>query len=305
MISLVDLRKVLKFKRQAGKEAVFLCPFCKRKGYGVDIRGHLYINLVGGFYMCHRCHEKGNSYDLYKNFGIRNSGLNINTSIIRDKFHSKKLFMRNKLVKQISEDFMPVEKDSEHYNYLVKRGLSDKQIRYYGWGTMEKQPTYVFVPLIFNNKLFGYQGRTIVSEQKPKYLNYPSSIPKSQIFFNWDTAKYYKTVYIVEGVFDSMAIGFNCIAALFNRLSKTQQRLLTESNIERIIMALDRDSEDKSNEEALQLYDYIPQTGWLSWNGTIDVKDVDELNFKYGHVELQKYIHKGVRWHEKPCTPTK
>jgi hypothetical protein len=68
----------------------------------------------------------------------------------------------------------------------------------------------IIIPLIKNGEIFGYQGRSLNKSSKVKYITIILDEYQPKIF-GWDTIDWNKTVYIVEGPFDSMFLN-NAIA---------------------------------------------------------------------------------------------
>ncbi|MFA5759649.1 MAG: toprim domain-containing protein [Clostridia bacterium] len=272
------LKRKLIFKgiSGGGKEARFQCPFCENKGFGVDRRGHLYVNLETGSFMCHRCNTRGRKEYLEKFLGLPPS-LDITP---KEEPAFKEYSTSNILVNTTIQDAIPLSDVGRQY--LIDRGLSNEQIEGYKFFELKSLTGRVCIPIIFDNDIVGFQCRSYVHAE-PKYLFQPRHIKIHDMLFQWDAAKYYEKVYIVEGIFDAMAIGLNAVSIFGHYLSKKQMELLINSNIEQIYVVLDRDTERESITLSKRLSNYFTEAGYLQWkNIPENFKDIDEINQAFG-----------------------
>ncbi len=119
----------------AGKEVIFICPFCatERKAYP-----KLYVNISKGVFCCHHCHLEGSITDLW---AIR-CGVDTKTAykqmldlvpfsnnIIRDE----PVFVRNteKLNAVYREFLAHLTLNPEHRQDLIRRGLPESKHHYF------------------------------------------------------------------------------------------------------------------------------------------------------------------------------
>jgi len=280
MMNLQALKKKLTFRGYAagGAEARFICPFCDGKGLGPDKRGHLYVNTRTGSFFCHRCNTKGRKEFLEQYLGIK-LGFNIPDTGMNINLGSTDVITQG-LLNNLIDKVIPLS--DKGLEYLISRGLTEEQIKGYEFVELSTIPNRVCLPLILNNDLIAFQCRSYVGEE-PKYLFQPKHTKIKNILFQYDSAKYYNTVYLVEGVFDSFAIGFNAMAMFGHYLANTQLELLLKTNISTIIVALDRDTETDSIKISNKLINYFDTVGYLSWNNIPkNYKDIDEIHKDYG-----------------------
>ena len=89
----------------------------------------------------------------------------------------------------------------------------------------------VVAPIMMNGVRVGWQAR-LVGEPRyntiPKYYTCPG-MPKSQVLYNFDTARGEPYVIVVEGITDVWRIGDQAVALLGKTLSRQQSRLLTDT----------------------------------------------------------------------------
>ena len=156
-------------------------------------------------------------------------------------------------------------------NYFQKRGLSIETIQSYqlgycpemkwasnadlqlleAWGLSNSKGIFPFVGRyiipIRNSRgdVIAFAGRGY-KEGAPKYINTKTTeyFDKDQILFNYDVAKHYKEVYVVEGFFDALSLieaGIKNVVALMGT-SLTQYHIENLLKDKTIILALDNDS---------------------------------------------------------------
>lgn len=281
-LNISALKKKLTYRGYAagGAEAKFICPFCTGRGLGPDKRGHLYINLRSGSFFCHRCNIKGRKEFLEQYLGISlgfdipepRSDLSINIGST-DSFTKE-------LLQELIDKVIPLSDIG--LRYLVDRGLSEEQIKGYEFVEISTISNRICIPLIFNNELVAFQCRSYIHEE-PKYLFQPKYIKIKEMLFQYDIARFYNTIYLVEGVFDAVSVGFNSMAMYGHYLSKTQLELLIKSNVSNIVILLDRDTEEDSQKIANKLSTYFNTVGYLTWkNIPEEFKDIDEIHRIYG-----------------------
>jgi len=294
MINLDKVKERLDFRRLSGgqKEAVFACPFCPGLGYGVDTRGHFYLNLEKERYFCHRCNSKGTYNFLASKFNLPPS-LGTQTYMSTDLFSGLEQERIDKEIKTIYEKATPVKRDSYEYQYLIDRGLTPEQISGNFFSTIEGMDSAICWPLLNKRQTYVWQCR-LLKPTNTKYLFLPKGVSNTKkTFFQWEIASLFKQVYLVEGVFDTLAIGPQAIGALSKYVSNMQFDLLITSNILDLTVCLDRDSENSSMLIAQKLKSYLPKTGYLSWLEIPSMfKDVADIYKMFGREGVKKTIER-------------
>lgn len=307
-IILEDLKKHLRFVKNipSNQEARFICPFCSERGMGEDHRGHLYINLAKGTYYCHRCNASGNinSLNLQLGTSIQMQELQHQAKNNLDFLHKKILSVKVEGLKKTFRSLYPlVSEKNSHDNaqqaiqYLLNRGLSPQHIKSYGWGLIDKYPDYVFVPLIINKELRGWQGRLFknTSYKKPiKYYTLPAGTALHEILFNFDNVRYFSKVVVTEGVFDAISVGLQGTATFGKTLSQTQKLLLAKNKFKKIIFAYDRDAQKTSEKLAYEMKGYADKTGYVKWYPELEVKDIGEIFQTTERTVVHKFLKECV-----------
>ena len=233
-ISLVSSR-LQKFTKKKTGLYNFRCNYCgdseKQKS---KARGYLYQIKNDYNYKCHNCGVTRTLtnflkdldtvlYDQYVMERYKNglTGKKSNTPEPEFKFEApifkKKSFNLPTILELNKEHLARV--------YLEKRQIPEKFLNqlYYcekfkEWTNTQKETfksvqydePRIIIPLIKDGEIFGYQGRSLNKSSKVKYITIilDDSQPK---IFGWDNVDWNKTIYIVEGPFDSMFLD-NAIA---------------------------------------------------------------------------------------------
>lgn len=206
----------------------FDCPQClEDKGVSEDFKGNLEVNYQKGIFHCWSCgaihNTKGPIERLIKKYGNRKQLkqyllLKPETDYDKQKKNNvdengDEIIRENNI--KLPEGFKALKnctskdyKYDEFINYWKERGVDNKIIN-------EKNIGYTTKGQYFNRTIipsYGEDGelnyfvtRTIYKKIKPKYLN-PSEdeIPKMSIIFNEKDIIWDSTIYIVEGVTDSI-----------------------------------------------------------------------------------------------------
>lgn len=124
--------------------------------------------------------------------------------------------------------------------YLTGRGFDLAELdRDYGVGyCSEAEQSYyplrgrIFIPVVMRGELVGWQGRwpqdiNWKETRTPKYYNL-RGMPKRRMLYNFDNAKHYRTVVLVEGVTDVWSVGPQAVSVLGSELTRVQSELLCD-----------------------------------------------------------------------------
>ena len=213
-----------KFKRVKEGTFNFRCPYCgDSQKYKNKARGYLFTMKSGLVFKCHNCGVgrsfgnflKEQANDLYDEYvmerykkGLTGKGRNVSNPKLS---FEKPVFKKHGEVQKVSE----LNKKHPAYEYLVKRNL-DTSLFYYTdkfctWVNTQK-PTFtdvrkdhsrIIIPFIDSDgKWFGLQGRSLNPKDKMRYITIMLDENKPKIY-GLDRINKTKTVYIVEGPFDS------------------------------------------------------------------------------------------------------
>lgn len=131
----------------------------------------------------------------------------------------------------------------------------------------------IIAPVIFDGKEVGWQaryvGETEWRQDLPKYFTCPG-MRKSLLLYNYDVAKYYQTLVLVEGVMDVWGFGPQAVGLFGKTISMImRERLLSLARLHQVSLAilLDPDQDhaarargEKHHIEAL--YEQLIKTGF-------------------------------------------
>jgi len=105
--------------------------------------------------------------------------------------------------------FMPLDHYNKRmHNYLMRRGFDYEELKEIGFGyCLRGDYAYrLIIPFFINSELKYWQGRTVLSNCEPKYLNPPANycpLTKNMLWYNQDALKYNDKIYITEGWSDA------------------------------------------------------------------------------------------------------
>lgn len=97
----------------------------------------------------------------------------------------------------------------------------------------------LMIPIKQDEKIFGVALRDTTGNHHPKWMYDPKDWKIGKILYNWDEARKYPSVILVEGIFDVWSyheIGIKNVVAIFGSSLKTPQaNLLLQSGVEWIL----------------------------------------------------------------------
>tara|TARA_B100001996_G_scaffold734_1_gene691 strand:- start:104 stop:1081 length:978 start_codon:yes stop_codon:yes gene_type:complete len=213
-----------KFKRVKEGTFNFRCPYCgDSQKYKNKARGYLFTMKSGLVFKCHNCGVgrsfgnflKEQANDLYDEYvmerykkGLTGKGRNVSDPKLS---FEKPVFKKHGELQKVSE--LNIEHDA--HKYIKKRRL-DPSLFYFvdefcAWVNTQK-PTFtdvrkdhsrIIIPFIGSDgKWFGLQGRSLNPKDKMRYITIMLDENKPKIY-GLERIDKTKTVYIVEGPFDS------------------------------------------------------------------------------------------------------
>lgn len=222
-INLISVR-FSKFKRVKPSLYNFRCPVCgDSKKNKNKARGYLYSVKNNTNYKCHNCGINVS----FNNF-LKQIDPTLHKEYIFEKFkqgHTGKNFVvESPKLPDFSPKFLEKEKidlpkasdNLKAKQYLEKRKLNPNNYYYVEnfkqwtnslsitFDSTEKDESRIVIPLFYQNKFVGFQGRSI-GPSKVKYITImlDENAPK---IYGLDEVKKNQTVYITEGPFDSSFI---------------------------------------------------------------------------------------------------
>jgi DNA primase len=172
-----------------------------------------------------------------------------------------------------------IEPGTPEWDYLEKRWFGKEVIDHFGllyspygpptgewckdcW--MKKQgkrccPYFgrIIIPIVKDGVPISFQGRTI-KDAKPKYL-FPVDQPFGNELYNWDDAKKFDTIILVEGVtslWRTWLNGYQNVAGTFGKSLKVEQErtIKAQTNVKRVIMLWDGGTLPEAYAAGMRLY---------------------------------------------------
>jgi predicted RNA-binding Zn-ribbon protein involved in translation (DUF1610 family) len=295
-IGLVSSR-LQKFKRVKNNLYNFRCPYCGDSQRNKNkARGYIYQLKNDHNYKCHNC---GMSKS-FTNF-LKDLDQSLHDQYVLERYKNG-LTGKNSNTPEPSFDFKPpefkkVEKldlptiaelNTEHPAkvYLKNRQIPEKYLsslyfcesfkkwtneQKYTFESTDQDEPRIIIPLINKGEVFGFQGRSLRSNSKVKYITIilDDRYPK---IYGFDEIDWDKTVYITEGPFDSMFID-NSIAMVGADIDK--MFMISYYDVD-FVMVYDNEKRNK------QIVDRIEKAIDLKlpvviWPSNIIEKDVNEM----------------------------
>lgn len=185
----------------------------------------------------------------------------------------------------LPDEFLRV-KNVDRYQYFKERGITQERADAYGLGVCKigKYANRLVVPVVMDGKQLFWVAR-YMRRKPPRGLKktlYPVGAKPNRALFNYDVAKKFDRVYLVEDVFSAMAIGSHAMATFGTQFSQYQMDLLLRSNAQEVIIMWDRDDGakpgqsgyEKAQKLAIRLSEF-----WTVRNVRLpDERDPDEMS---------------------------
>ena len=244
----------------------FDCPVCSDiKGLDSgDGKGNLEVNYGHHVYKCWACSETygthGTLNKLIRKYGNHTHLKQYKLVIPPDKKRVTHDIEHS--IDGLPKEFTPlsIERDSVDYlnaiTYLLKRNIGPHLIKKYNLGyatTGDYRGRIIFPSYDDEGEINYYLGRSYDKYSKLKYKN--PEVSKMEIIFNDGKINWDSNIYLVEGVFDHIAIP-NSVPMLGKVLNdKLYKKLITKAE-RKVIIVLDADAKD----DALKLYKTLNST---------------------------------------------
>jgi len=294
-------------------EISFNCPECHRRGEpSPDTKKKCWLNPEKGTFVCYRCSFTGGIIRLVQAISQTNYLKAIKIVRGRDldpmEHCSLKLFDPELKIKMHDEDdtlrelelpygYQPIDKP---HSYLKDRGIPWEYAMRHDWGISEAGYTKgrIIVPTFMEGRLVFWQARLCrePNEDEQKVLN-PTGVSARSVLYNFDVAKEYEKIVIVEGFIDAVKVGPNAVASNGKRLHPQQVLWLEKTKAKEIIVCYDRDA--WTDAKVKRSGDRIPSSvehavGLLSLSFDVKVvkmpDDRDPGSYKYRSKLLQEII---------------
>ena len=246
------------FDSATHQEVAINCPSCTDRGEpSPDEKKKLWINPGKGTFYCYRCQWAGSLVRLIMK--LTNSPMHTALKVLRGSLldpmdHLDLRLFNEKFESDIADDeelkevelpygYEPI--DGPH-PYLVTRGIPWQYARDNDWGISAAGYTKnrIIVPMFMDSRLVFWQARaTWESGDKDfkKVLN-PTGVSARKILYNYDRAKNYKKVILVEGFIDAVKVGPDAMATNAKVLHTQQIEYLKDSNCKEVVLMWDLDA---------------------------------------------------------------
>ena len=294
-IGLVSAR-LEKFKKVKNNLYNFRCPYCgDSQKYKNKARGYIYQSKNDHNYKCHNCGASRSFtnflkdmdsllYDQYVMERYKNGLTGKRSNTPEPDFNFEKPVFSKKAfdLPTIAE----LNKEHSARKYLEDRKIPDSYLRelyfcekFKEWTNtqkhtfdkVEKDEPRIIIPLINKGEIFGFQGRSLNKNSKVKYITIILNDTHPKIY-NLDKPDYDKTVYVVEGPFDSMFLD-NSIAMVGADIDK--MFFLSNFGTD-FVMVYDNEKRNKQivdrMEKAIQMRFPI-----VIWPNDLKEKDINDI----------------------------
>jgi len=271
------------------------CPYCGGASF------HLGFNFLHDYCTCFKCGGHNLRMTLSKLLNVPSNTL----TTILESFQTK-----NKILAKLNEK-KPLNKTKiELPNYTLslaeKNYLLDRRFNPYeliekyniqggGWCNNDWK-NRIIIPIYVSSKLVSWVGRTILPNREPRYrflTNAESVINPKKIFFNLDNCSN-NYVILLEGLFDVMRLGNDCICGFGIALTRTQIMYLSE-RFKKVFILYDneRNAQKRARSIGMQLQGYGLDVFIVNAFSDYSVKDAGELS-PYKAKQLKEYLFRAV-----------
>ncbi len=236
-------------------EYAICCPECEKRDKSSDTEYKCWINPKKGMFLCYRCGWSGSLVTFIR--GILNCDYRNATKILMGDPLDKIDYMNMKLfdeevdwsdpqidVKSVDLPYGYIPIESEH-DYLTERGIPWQYARDHDWGYAEIGfcQNRIIVPFYMENQMVFWQARWIGELPKgtQKVLN-PKGTSARHVLFNYDSAKEFEQIVLVEGFVDAVKCGDNAMALNGKTLHPQQLLWLEKTKAKEVVLFLDADA---------------------------------------------------------------
>ena len=232
-----------------GNEFNFICPFCDAD----NSAGHLHVNFNKSKAVCHRCgYGAGNLVKVFQDLNIEEPEVYV-TAITRDT----KTFLDDIWQKDIDEkgaekvelpkgytvlsvnSTCPISKIFLGYLRYVRR-MTDSEISSIpiGYTLQGEFSGRLIFPVYMHGKLVYYTSRAVISGA-PK-ARHPK-IDRRSVLYGIDWLLSTDHIYLVEGIFDTMAYRNSSLALFSHHIRAEQAGILRKLNPKEVTVSFDSD----------------------------------------------------------------
>jgi DNA primase len=238
----------------------FDCPVCSYDVKGLekgDGKGNLEVNYRHHVYKCWACSEThethGTINKLVRKYGARDHLKKYRLLIPENRILKHE---NNHTITGLPREFTPLDIERENFDYqkaisyLNKRNIDLNIIKKFNIGyanSGDYRGRIIFPSYDEDNEINYYLGRSYDKYSKLKYKN--PEVSKMEIIFNEGKINWDSNIYLVEGVFDHIALP-NSIPMLGKVLNDVLFKKLIDKAAAKVIIVLDYDAK----KDAIKLY---------------------------------------------------
>lgn len=241
------------------EEHAICCPECVNRGEErPDTKYRLWINNKEGKFTCYNCDWSGTLVSLVRSL----SQVTVEKAIriLSGRSLDPMEHMNLKLVMEEQEDVSFGEDDvlkpvdlpygfdpiTGPHPYLEKRGIPWEYARDHEWGycTVGFYANRIIVPTFMNSVLVYWQARATWEDDSKdfrKVLN-PTQASSKPILYQYDDAKEFSHIIIVEGFTDAVKVGPDAVATNGKRLHGKQVEWLSKTKAQTVTLMWDEDA---------------------------------------------------------------
>ncbi len=296
------------------QEVAINCPSCTENGEPTpDQNQKLWINMEKGRFYCYRCQWRGNLVGLVMKLQncpkdtamqmLKGTSLDpldhLNLTLNIEKYDLEEDYDEELREVELPYGYEPLMKQ---HPYLEKRGIpwqyADRND--FGIGVAGHVKDRIIVPMYVDDRLVFWQARATWDEpdnKKFKKVLNPSGVSARNILYNYDVAKRFEEIILVEGFTDAIKVGPDAVATNSKVLQPIQVEYLKDSKAKSIVIMWDLDAwtdgkkrKDKRS-SVDKAADYLKSFGFKVKGAKLP-KGRDPGSFKYRSSTLRKLISK-------------
>lgn len=232
------------------------CPFCRNPP---DTHFNGGFNRIEIRYSCFRC---GSHYYLDTLSRVMGVGISEVKNTLKGYNYITDEKPPERIAKGHDLELPGYRLDEIERQYLKDRGFDpdylQSKFHVRGGGVCGEWAYRILIPIYYNHILVSWTGRSILSKEEIKELKIPryknlsieqSVINSKEIFFNLDNCNRDEVI-LVEGPFDVLKMGDDCICSLGTSVTR-EQELFLASRFKKVYIAFD--NEPAAQEKAKHL----------------------------------------------------
>jgi len=288
------------------------CPLCgdsTTKNNAKRFHVNYYPIYDTYMYKCYRCGESNNVYVLCsKLYDISYKEAkkflddksfnpdNIKESIKKPHFNNEEKNINTQLDIDIKKETYDINDDpstmvgkrfiNKLKDFITRRKIKEKCFVAHDG----RYKSRIIIPVINDNNLEYFQGRTLYDSIDPKYLN--PYVEKTSIIYHKNVINDNKDIFITEGLIDAMSVGNQCTSTLGADLSDDKLDILLNMTKKSIIYCADNDNAGfqsiksilkKSKYKKLLRFFFMPER-------YSHIKDMNKLIQEYDISDIENFI---------------